>query len=193
MGNPINNFIEPIISVIPSPRTDNLPGMIATYSKFLEEFSDEALQLAADTMIRTMRHKAMPLPAECIDACREATAALELRRLREQTQRKPIPKQVMWTEDDAKRADKLFASHWGKRAVADKVEIALWDFLVQQQRWPNNNEYCDLKAKSLALQEETRGYLRIQQENGGLKPFAKSWIETMKTKSDKLRQLINAG
>lgn len=193
MGNAVNNFIEPILSVVPSPRTDNLPGMIATYSKFLEEFSDEALELAADTMIRTMKHKSMPLPADCIDACREATRAIELRKRREQTKRKPIPVQIMWTEADAKRADELFASHWGERAVNDGVEIALWDFLAQQKRWPNNNEYAELKAKSIALQAETRGYLRIQQENGGIKPFAKAWLKTMKTKSDKLKQLANDG
>ena len=48
MGNATNNFIEPILSVIPSPKTDNLTGMIASYAKVLNEFSDEALELAAD-------------------------------------------------------------------------------------------------------------------------------------------------
>jgi hypothetical protein len=190
MGNASSNFIEPLLSILPAPKNDNVEGMIRTYAKVLNDFSDEALELAADTIIRTMKYKSMPLPGECIDACREATQVLELRRRRQQTKRKPIPKQVMWADADAKRADELFASHWGERAVNDGVEIALWDFLVQQKRWPNNNEYAALKATSLQRQAEFRGYLRVQEENGGLKPFANKWLLTMKAKSDKLKSFV---
>ena len=190
MGDPSSNFIEPLLSVLPAPKNDNLEGMIRTYAKVLGEFSDEALELAADTMLRTMKYKSMPLPSECIDACRDAEMTLALRRKRDQTKRKPIPKQVTWTGADAKKADELFASHWGKRAVEDRVAIALWDFLVQQKRWPNNNEYLALKTKSLALQSETREFLKYHEENGGIKPMAKTWLETMKRKSDTLAKMV---
>lgn len=191
MSNPLSNFIEPILNVLPPQKAENFKGMVDTYAKVLEEFSDETLELAAQTMIRTMTFKSMPMPVECIKACREAQKTLALRRHRDASKRKPIPKQVMWTEEDAKRADQLFASHWGQRAVDDGVEIALWDFLVQQKRWPNNNEYSDLKAKSLARQQDLREFLKYHKENGGIKPVAKGWLKTMRTKSDKLKGLIN--
>lgn len=193
MGNAVGNFIEPILNVIPTPRTDNLDGMIASYAKVLDEFSDEALELAAETIIRTMKTRSMPMPADCIEACRDATQALELRKRREQTKRKPIPPQVMWTEADAKRADELFASHWGERAVKDGIEIALWDFLVQQKRWPNNNEYDAVKKKSLTLQAETRDFIKISKENGGLTRQANGWVRSLNQKSDRLKKMVSVG
>lgn len=190
MGNATNNFIEPILSVIPSPKTDNLTGMIASYAKVLNEFSDEALELAATTIIRTMKYKSMPLPGECIKACREAQKTLALRRHRDASKRKKTRAQVTWTDNDAKRADELFRSHWGERAVKDGVELALWDFLVQRKQWPNSNEYLDLKAKSLARQKDLEDFIQYHRINGGIKPGAQAWINTMNRKSAKLRSLV---
>ena len=190
MSNPLNNFIEPILSVLPAQKADNFKGMVETYVKVLEEFSDEALEMAAQTMIRTMSFKSMPMPAECLKACREAQETLALRRHRDASKRKKTRVQVAWTDDDAKRADELFASHWGERAVDDGVELALWDFLVQRKQWPNNNEYLDLKAKSLARQKDLEDFLQYHRINGGIKPGAQAWINTMNRKSAKLKSLV---
>jgi hypothetical protein len=70
------------------------------------------------------------------------------------------------------------------------VSVALWDFLVKQQRWPNQTQYDQVKAKSLRLQAETQAYLRIQKENGGIKPMAKSWLNDLRRQSDRLKQLV---
>jgi hypothetical protein len=164
--------------------------MIATYAKLLEDFSDEALELAANTILKTPKLRAIPAPGDCIEACREATTTLELRARREQTKRKPIPPQVMWTEEDAKRADELFASHWGRRAVDDGVEVALWDFLVQHKCWPNNIEYGALKATSLAVQADLKDTFRAMRENGGLPSNIRTLIKMMKTKSDELKAMV---
>lgn len=193
MSNPIVKFVQPILDVIPAPKTDNLDGFMKAYAKILGEFDDDVLELASDTIIRTMKHKSMPLPAECLEACREAAEAIRLRKIRANGQRRRIPEQFMWTPEMAKKADQLFASAWGRKAVADGVEIALWDFLVKHQRWPNGFEYDKLKAQSLAVQAETRSFLNIQEENGGIKPDFMGFMGTMNTARDRLRELAKAG
>lgn len=189
MGNSLECFIRPVMAVTPPPRTDDVATFMAVYAKVLDEFDDATLEYAADTLIRTARMKAVPTPAECVDACREAARALELRRMRAGRQKPAIPEQFMWTREDAQQADKLFASEWGRRAVADGIEIGLWDFLVKQQRWPTRFEYDDLKIQSKAVQAESRAFLRIQQENGGIKSDAKAWLNTLKRQSDRLKQI----
>ena len=108
MGNAIAKFVQPILDVIPTPRTDNLEGFVSAYAKILGEFDDDALELASDTIIRTMRHKSMPLPGECLEACREAAETIRLRKLREQNPRRRHREQFMWTPEMAKQADRLF-------------------------------------------------------------------------------------
>lgn len=193
MGDAVTHFIEPILAVVPTPKTESQEGFIGAYAKVLSEFDDDVLALAADVVIRTLKHKSMPLPAECLDACREAADTIRLRKLRAAQPRRKIPEQFMWTAEMAKNADRLFGSAWGRKAVEDGIELAVWDFMVKQQRWPNGTEYDNIKKASLARQAETRDFLRIQQENGGIKPDALAWLNTMKSQSGRLKNLALAG
>lgn len=189
MGDAVAKFIEPILAVIPTPKTESIEGFVAAYAKILGEFDDEVLDLASETVIRTMKHKSMPLPAECLEACRDAQETIRLRKLRETAPRRKIPEQFMWTQEMAQKADRLFASAWGRKAVEDKVEVAVWDFMVKHQRWPNGNEYDRVKAQSLARQAETSAFLRIQKENGGINSATKTWLGDLSKQSARLREL----
>lgn len=189
MGNAKAKFIKPMMAVLPAPKTDDLQTYVEVYAKMLDEFDDEVLELAADLMLRTIKVKSMPVPAECVDACWEAAETIRLRKLRASQPKRKIPEQFMWTEEMAKNADKLFASAWGRKAVADKVEVALWDFLVKNQRWPNGVEYDNLRAHSLAQQAETSAFLRLQKENGGINSSTKSFLGDLSKQSARLREL----
>lgn len=193
MGDAVTNFVQPILDVIPTPRTDNIEGFVGAYAKILGEFDDDVLALASETLIRTLKHKSMPLPAECLDACREAAETIRLRKMRAAQQRPKIREQFMWTKEMAQNADRLFASAWGRKAVEDKVEVAVWDFMVKHQRWPNTTEYDKVKAQSLARQAETSAFLRLQKENGGINGSAKSFLGDLSKQSARLRQLVTIG
>jgi hypothetical protein len=193
VGDAVAKFIEPILAVVPTPKTESIEGFVGAYAKILGEFDDDVLELASETLIRTLKHKSMPLPAECLDACRDAAETIRLRKMRAAQQRPKIREQFMWTQEMAKNADRLFGSAWGRKAVEDGIELAVWDFMVKQQRWPNGTEYDNIKKASLARQAETRDFLRIQQENGGIKPDALAWLNTMKGQSGRLKNLALAG
>lgn len=190
MGDVVAKFIEPILAVIPSPKTGSFEGFVAVYAKVLDEFDDEVLELAADMMLRTAKTRSMPLPAECLEVCRAAAEAVRLRKLRASKPKQAIPEQFMWTEEMALNANRLFASVWGQRAVADKVEIALWDFLVRNQRYPNDIEYDEVKRSSLSRQADMRQHLNECKENGGLTSETLALLRTRKAKVDKLRELV---
>lgn len=192
MGNAVTNFIEPILAVIPTPKTDSLEGFVAAYAKVLSEFDDDVLEMACNNMLRRMKFKSMPMPADCIEACQQAETAIALAKARASRVRPKIPEQFTWTAEEAAQADKLFASHWGERAVNDGVELALWDFLIKKKQWPNGMEYNQLKAASLARQAETRDFLKHQKETCGIKSGAKGWLNTMRGASDRLRKLVTA-
>jgi hypothetical protein len=191
VGDAVAKFIEPILAVIPTPKTESIEGFVAAYARILSDFDDDVLVLASETLLRTMKHKSMPLPGECLDACWEAAETIRLRKLRAIQPKRKIPEQFMWTKEMAENADKLFASAWGRKAVADGVEIALWDFMVKHQRWPNENEYEKVRAESKARQAETTGFVRIQKENGGLAASAKSWLGDISKQSARLRDIAN--
>lgn len=190
MGNAVTNFIEPILAVIPTPKTDSLEGFVAAYAKVLGEFDDDVLDMACNNMLRRMKFKSMPMPADCIEACQQAETAIALAKARASRVRPKIPEQFTWTAEDAANADKLFASHWGERAVADGVELALWDFLVKKKQWPNGMEYNHLKSASKARQADLKDFLKLQKETCGIKSSAKGWLNTMRGASDRLKRLV---
>lgn len=191
MGNPVSNFIEPILAVLPTPKTDSIEGFVAAYAKVLSEFDDEVLEMACNNMLRRMKFKTMPMPADCIEACQQAETAIALAKARASRVRPKIPEQFTWTAEEAAHADKLFKSHWGERAVADGVELALWDFLIRKKQWPNGMEYNQLKAASKARQAELREYLKNQKETCGIKSGAKGWINTIRSGSDRLKEIAS--
>lgn len=191
MGNPVSNFIEPILAVLPTPKTDSIEGFVAAYAKVLNEFDDDVLELACNNMLRRMKFKTMPMPADCIEACQQAETAIALAKARASRVRPKIPEQFTWTAEDAAHADRLFASHWGERSLNDGVEVAMWDFLVRHKQWPNGMEYNKLKAASLARQADLKEYLQQQKETCGIKPMAKSWLKDLKWQSDRLKQLVS--
>lgn len=190
MGNSREFFLKPIMAVTAAPRTEDIKAFVTAYANILDEFDDEVLGRAAFTMLRTKAMKTVPTPADCVDACRDASKTIELEKMRSSRRRVAIRPQVMWTQEQAETADKLFASDWGRRAVEDGVEIALWDFLVLNQRWPNNPEYQSLASASKSRQTATTEFLKSQKENGGLKSMPRGWLAAISTKSAKLRQLL---
>lgn len=192
MGNSREFFLKPIMAVTAAPRTEDVKTFVTAYANILDEFDDEILSRAAATMLRTQKIKTVPTPAECVDACRDAAKTIQLEKMRSSRARPRIPHQETWTEEEAKKADALFASAWGRRAVEDGVEIALWDFLVQQQRWPNGQEYEAIKTASKRRQAETSAFLKQQQESGGLKSMPKGWLGAMSSKAAKLRELVRS-
>ena len=191
MGNPISKFVQPILDVIPAPKTGDLRALMEAYAKILSEFDDDVLAMASAQIIRSMKTKSMPVPADCLAACRAADDTIRLRRLRSERAKPRVREQFIWTEEMAKKADRLFASEWGRRACQDGVEIAIWDFMVKNQRWPNQREYETAKAASLALQSQTSEFLKSWEGRGGVTSGARAWLMMMNRKSEALKSVAS--
>lgn len=188
MGDARGKFIKPLMAVVSAPKTDDLVGYVKAYEDVLNEFDDDVLQMAAADTIRTLKYKSMPLPGECLEACRQAFMTLQRRKLKRSKPK--IREQFMWTQEMAEKADRLFVSHWGKRACEDGVEIGMWDFLVRHQQWPNEMEYQRMKSNSLAVQDETRRRDKELRDRGEKLSDLMGFKATLKSKSDKLNRMV---
>lgn len=74
MGDVRGKFMKPLMAVLPPPRTEDLEAFLAAYERILGEFDDDALDAAQYRLLRTMKVKSIPLPGDCLEACRTVQA-----------------------------------------------------------------------------------------------------------------------
>lgn len=173
----------------PKGATENPEEWQKPYIDELSFFSETVLEFTAKKLIANRESRTFPLVSECLKACKETFNEFA------QPPKQPKPKEPkggrVWTAEDASKADKLFASDWGRRAVADGIEIALWDFMVKEGRWPNENEYQQVKEISKARQAEFNEWKAGIEATQGLTAGAQGWLNTMKRKRERLESLAN--
>lgn len=155
------------------------------YIDELSVFPDTVLKSAAKKIIANRETRTFPLVSECLKVCKELHAEFS----------KPAPQPSMapktckgcvWTVEMARTADTLFASDWGRQACADGVSIAIWDFMVEHQRWPNQREYDEVKQISLARQADLKEYLS---RHDMIHPHTRSIFRVMDGKVQRLKEI----
>lgn len=144
MGNSRAKFIRPMMAVLPAPKTDDLETYVTVYANMLDVYDDAVLVRAADNLLRKIKVKSMPVPADCLEACDEAAQMIEVEKRRAM---RP-PKRESADDWDNHIADDLIKRcEFAKQACEEDWQIALWDWIAKNKRLPNNFEAEDIKIK----------------------------------------------
>lgn len=143
MGDVANKFIRPMMAVLPAPRTDDLAAYVDVYVNILSDFNDDVLERAANYLLRTIRIKSMPVPADCFDACQKSMLAA----IAEETSENPArrPDDIMAEREHLQRLNKI--------AADGDIERATNLFMIllrsnQTKAWTWNDLDISIKEKA---------------------------------------------
>ena len=137
------SFVDAVIQHFPPFRWDEEQekAWVNTMVRELGGFSDDVLEHAMTTMLRTRKVRQIPLVSECIDACVEARRWLEKdRRSGELRDINPSAGESDWSTERVKLAYDLCKSAMGKEAAKDGWVLTLWNFIRKNQRLPKGSE-----------------------------------------------------
>lgn len=112
----------------------------------LKGFSDEVLEQAAKDMLRRRRGEYFPILSECLAACTDAKHWIEQAspKLKFKTAETADPKSI----DRQNLADQLVMGEMGRQAAHEGWILALWNFIRDNGRLPEQRQIGKLKAES---------------------------------------------
>jgi hypothetical protein len=160
------------------------------YLKPLGNYSSDTLRRAADDLLATRKIRKFPLPAECMQACRDAQEelAIEAKRENDGKRRETIPSDP-WSPERVKRADAMMDSSVGREAANEGWIISLHDFCREQGRLPNGFETVKVRIAALARKAERE---RRERLFGGNPKLIQSVARAMETKASRLSAIAHA-
>ena len=154
MGNVIKNFIDPLRSSFLFPRhikdARDEEQFISTYVNHLKGQTDAVLIAASDHIAKTRTVRTFPLPAECLQACRDCVAAFGM------TPPPKLKKPDYWTPELIELANKLCCCKLGKEAAEEGWLLGMHDFCRQYRRIPDWCEAGQVAAQSAALNADIK-------------------------------------
>lgn len=182
MGNSRAKFIRPMMAVLPAPKTEDLETYVGVYAKMLDVYDDAVLERAADHLLRTIKIKSMPVPADCLDACDKAAQQVDRERRMAAMPRRKVEKADDW--DNHLADDLIKRCEFAKDACEEDWQIALWDWIAKNRRLPNKFEAEEIKIKGWHDRA-------AWQDISGNKFVASFVHRALVNKSARIRRLIN--
>lgn len=165
-------FVDAVIQHFPPFRWDEEQekAWVNTMVRELGGFSDQVLDHAMTTMLRTRKVRQIPLVAECIDACVDARRWIEKDKIAGELPAFNPSAGADWTTERVKLAyDLCKGAAMGKEAAKDGWVLTLWNFVREKQRLPKGSE---IDACKRVAREFDETYAKCVK--GGW-PEAKKW------------------
>lgn len=152
MSDVIGKLLLPLKEHFQLPRNaaKDEADFFRAYCKFLGNQPDAVLAAAADYIIKTRSARTFPLPAECIQACRDCYSAFK------EAPPPKLGKPDYWTPELIELANKLCCCKLGKAAAEEGWLLGLHDFCRQYQRIPDWYEAGQVAAQSAALNADIK-------------------------------------
>lgn len=168
------------------PDGSNAAVITRAYLGQLEPYGSEVLELAAETLLKTRKHRNFPLPEECRRACVEAQNELAERRMAGKPRKKSSDP---WSQERIKLADRLMHSDIGRLSADEGWIVHLHDWCRENQRLPNAYESEKVRRKGLEIKMErdrlsgqsagNRATMRIMQSIGRAMEKKRHCLETL--------------
>lgn len=190
MGDVKVNFIASVARQFPLPKgaQDAPEEWVSDYIDALQTFTDSLLALAAKRIIKTRDSRSFPLVAECVKACHDTLAEMA-----EPDLTKPVKERHSeWSEERRATANRLFNCELGRQALKEDWAWTLWDWLRENERWPNKFEVEKIRNRGMALSKQfwEAAHQDKTVENRSLRCDLSQFIKMRQEKIAKLRQLI---
>lgn len=190
MGDVITNFLQPIARQFPMPKgaATDPEAWQRDYIEAMETHTDSLLALAAKRIIKTRDSRSFPLIAECVKACHDTLADIA-----EPDLTKPVKERhEEWSEERRATANRLFNCELGRQALKEDWAWTLWDWLRENERWPNKFEVEKIRNKGMALSKQFWEVAHKDKpvENRSMKCDLSQFIKMRQEKIAKLRQLV---
>jgi hypothetical protein len=114
----------------------------------LAGYSDQVLELAAEKIKEGHKYRTFPQVADCITACKAARDELYGKTIANAPPKEAYPE---WTKERQEWANKALCGSRGLRYAEPAAEegwvLALWDFIREKGRLPNDDEARDIRRK----------------------------------------------
>lgn len=151
MQKVIDKFLKPLKPFFDDPKMAKGGTVEEFYQGVAESlmgYSEEVLSLAADKIKEGHKYRTFPQVADCIAACKAARDELHGRVLKNAP---PVEAYPEWTKERQAWANKVLCSSRGLRYAEPAAEegwvLALWDFIREKERLPNDNEAREIRKK----------------------------------------------
>lgn len=137
----ITDVLKRLTVMYGPPKTDNAAAFFDEYKRAMHGASDEVLERAADTLLRTNQYKSWPTIAECLKAVGRAQRDLQA------SKQQPIGKHRGKPQLDKHVVDGLLRDNYEMtgRACAEGWVVGLHDFVRDHHRLPKPDERADLR------------------------------------------------
>lgn len=136
----------------PADFSDDPRAFLSEIARLTKAYSEEALDKAADLLIRSHRPtqlKPWPSPSEICVACADAQEMI-----RPSEPFNPIAERNRdWTREACERADRMIQSDLGQRAADEGWILGLWDHYRQTPRQPTPKEIIVAKNKAFEFDQ----------------------------------------
>lgn len=185
MGCVQSSFLDLLMRHYPVPKSSlSNPGdWEKDYCEALEFYSNTVLEFAAKKLIFSERkNNLFPMPAECLRACKEVHNEFS-----QPVKTEKKARHDEWSPEAMKEADRLLCSNIGRKASDEGWAWQLWDFMRRKQRWPNNNEADNLRAKSRSLNAETSEFIENARGTVGVASATNKLLAKMSSRRKNLR------
>lgn len=153
-------FIKELSINFGHPKYENDDELALFYSSLTRDiymYSDDVLIKSSGYIRRTREKRTFPTVAECLKACQDVAVAME--RVAADRKRRADARNDVWSQARRDNADRLFktyayetgrygSKYTAKSAVRGGWAWGAWDFMREQERWPNKYEADDIIEKS---------------------------------------------
>jgi hypothetical protein len=151
MGNVLDKFITPMRPFFADPKMPAGTPVEAFYAGLIEDlsiFSDTVLELASKNLRAGREYHTFPSIAECMGYCKAARDELYGKTIANAPPKEPYPE---WTKERQTWAAQVLCGGQGRRysisAARDGWIVALWDFVREKERLPNDREADEIRRK----------------------------------------------
>jgi hypothetical protein len=151
MGNVLEKFINPMRPFFADPKMPTGTPVEAFYAGMIEDlsiFSDTVLELASKNLRAGREYHTFPSIAECMSYCKAARDELYGKTIANAPPKEPYPE---WTKERQRWAVDVLLSSQGMRysvhAAKNGWIVALWDFIREKERLPNDREADKIREK----------------------------------------------
>jgi hypothetical protein len=165
----MSGLLDRLVVMYGKPETGDVPAYFAELSKMLVKYSDDELERAGNTIVRTHRGRAFPTPSEIVTACEDVRAARSAPRAPANSFEDKYPE---WSKQAFAIADRMTAGEIGRRAAKEGWILGLHEFCRKQRRMPSSSEMSAIQKDAEFVTRCAAGVVDMGHFHGPLQKLA---------------------